>query len=171
MAYEFTTHEIPAMDILFVRDAVAADGFPAFLGGAFPELYAHVERHRITPAGHPFVIYHAFGPDRIDAQVCAPILGPASGGGRLQIGTIPAATVVRTSHVGRYEDLGSAYAALSEWVADHRLTPGGPIRERYLTGVGDGVPPEAYRTELDQPIEPAPVVSATDAPQAPVGVG
>ena len=171
MAYQFTSHDTPALRILFVRDAIEPDGFPAFLGGAFPELYAHIARHEITPAGHPFVIYHAFGPDRIDAQVCAPIAGPASGEGRIQVGSIPAAPVVRTLHVGRYEDLGSAYAALGEWIADHGLTPVGPIRERYLTGVGDGVPPETYRTELDQPIEPAPVGSATEVSRAPVGVG
>ena len=172
MTYEFSTHEVPAMDVLYVREAIEPNSMAAFLGGAFANLYAHVGRHRIATAGGPFVIYHAFGPERIDAQVCAPIAGPVPAEGRVQVGTVPAATVVRTLHVGRYEDLGGAYAALSEWVADHGLVAAGPIREHYLTGVGDAVPPEAYRTEIDQPVAPAAVSTpAGDAPRTPVGVG
>ena len=172
MTYEFSTRKVPSMDILFIRDEINSDAVPAFLGAAFPELYGQVGRQGIAAAGPPFVVYHAFGPDRIDAQVCAPVSGPAHAEGRVQAGTIAAATVVRTLHVGRYEDLGAAYAALAEWVSDHGLAPAGPIRERYLTGVGDDLPPEAYRTELDQPVEPATVASpAGEERRDEVGVG
>ena len=56
MTYEFTTHEISTQQVLSIRDQVEPDAFPAFLGGAFPELYTHVGRHGAVPTGHPFVI-------------------------------------------------------------------------------------------------------------------
>ncbi len=153
MPYEFTTHEIPAMDILSIREHVEPDRFPGFLGGAFPELFTHVGRHGIVATGQPFVIYHAFGPELIDAEVCVPVIGPAPTEGRIAASALAAATVIRTLHVGPYEELGGAYAALSEWVDDHGYQAVGPIRERYLTGIGDDVSPSDYRTELDMPVE------------------
>ena len=173
MTYECTIHEIPDLPILSIRDQVDPDAFPAFLGGVFPELFGHVGRHGVIAAGHPFVIYHAFGPELIDAEVCVPVSGPAPVDGRILARTLAAATIVRTLHVGPYEELGSAYAALGEWVGDHGYHAAGPIRERYLTGVGDDVPPSTYRTELDMPIIPA--TAEVDAPtvesRPPVGVG
>ena len=162
MTYEFATHRIPETEILSIRDQVEPDAFPAFLGSVFPELFTHVGRHGVIATGHPFVIYHAFGPELIDAEVCVPVAGPTTSDERIRSRVLLEATVVRTVHVGPYEELGGAYAALSEWVSDHGFVGTGPVRERYLTGVSDDVPPSAYRTELDQPVEPV---------SAPVGVG
>jgi effector-binding domain-containing protein len=168
MTYEFATHQIPATGIISIRDQIVPDAFPAFLGGAFPELFEFVGRHGIATLGHPFVMYHAFGPDVIDAEVCVPVVAPGPTTDRIQARTLPATEVVRTLHIGPYEELGSAYAALTEWVSDHGFVSGAPVRERYLTGVTDDVPPSAYRTELDMPIEPAATAAAADR-QDPVG--
>lgn len=173
MTYEFATHHIPETEILSIRDQVEPDTFPAFLGRVFPELFGHVGRHGVIATGHPFVIYHAFGPELIDAEVCVPVAGPVAPEGRIEARTLPEATVVRTVHVGPYEELGAAYTALTEWVDDHGYVGVGPIRERYLTGVSDDVPPSEYRTELDQPIGPvtADAASETVDPRPAVEVG
>lgn len=168
MTYEFATHQVPATGIISIRDQIAPDALPAFLGGVFPELFAFVGRHGVAATGHPFVMYHAFGPDLIDAEVCVPVAAPGPADERIRSRTLPACEIVRTLHVGPYEDLGSAYAALTDWVADHGYVSHAPIRERYLTGVTDDVPPSAYRTELDMPIEPAATTTADRAPE-PVG--
>jgi effector-binding domain-containing protein len=170
MPYEFSIHKIPEMSVLAIRERVDGAGFPAFLGVAFPELYQHVGAHGIIATGEPFVVYHAFGPDGIDAEVCAPVAGPAPTAGRIQAHTLPAATVVRTLHEGPYEALSGAYDAIHHWVADHGYVVAGPHRERYLTGPDVKVPPSEYRTELDLPIVPAEVMETTpvDEPQ-PVG--
>lgn len=169
MAYGFTVHRIPEMPILSIRDRVDEAAFPAFLGVAFPELFAHVGAHEIVATGHPFVIYHAFGPDGIDAEVGVPIAGPAATTERIRAHTLPAATVVRTLHVGPYETLSGAYDALQQWITDHGYLAAGPHRERYLTGPDLEVPPAEYRTELDLPVVAA-AVPAEGAPELhPVG--
>ena len=171
MTYDFAIQAIPAMAVLSIRDRVAMGDFQAFLGGAFPELFAHIGRHGVIATGHPFVLYHAFGPELIDAEVCVPVAGPAPASDRIATRTIAAATVVRTVHLGLYEELGTAYAALAEWLDDHGYAVAGPVRERFLTGVADDVPPDLYRTELDQPV--VPLEASVDAAErrAPVGVG
>ena len=73
---------------------------------------------------------------------------------RIQSRTLPAMTVARTLHVGRYEDLGAAYGAVSAWVTRHGFEGAGPLQERYLDGPGDGSAPSGYRTEIEMPIIP-----------------
>jgi effector-binding domain-containing protein len=168
MTYEIATHEIPEMEIISIRDKIAPDAIPAFLGGAFSDLFGYVERHGVVATGHPFVMYHAFGPDQIDAEVCVPVTAPGPLDARIKARTLPAANVVRTLHVGPYEDLGQAYAALTEWIGDHGYVSVAPVRERYLTGVTDDVPPSGYRTELDLPVD---AVGAEATTRTPVEVG
>jgi effector-binding domain-containing protein len=98
------------------------------------------------------VIYHAFGPETIDAEVCVPVDALVAGTDVLMSRVLPAATVVRTLHVGPYEQLGTAYEALTDWIATHWTDASGPVRERYLNGPGDGATPSEYRTEVEMPV-------------------
>ena len=61
-------------------------------------------------------------------------------------------TVVETLHIGPYDELPNAYAALSGWIAQNGLEPVWPVRERYLNEPGPDVPPTAYRTVIAMPI-------------------
>ena len=166
MPYEFALHQVPEMTILTIRQSVDEAGFPGFLGAAFPELFTHTGSHGVIVTGHPFVIYHAFGPDAIDAEVCVPVAGPAPEAGRITARTLPAATVVRTLHVGPYDELGQAYAALEAWAGDHGFAAAGPHRERYLNGPDATSSPADYRTEIDMPVIP---VEAEQKVAQPVG--
>jgi effector-binding domain-containing protein len=170
MTYTFEIHRLPETAIIAIRERVDEAAFPAFLGVAFPELFEHVGRHGVIATGHPFVIYHAFGPDGIDAEVCVPVAGPAPIGTRIRAHVLPATTVVRTLHIGPYDELSGAYDALHHWVADHGYAAAGPHRERYLTGPDLKVPPAEYRTEVDLPIIAVAVGTSSDAPE-PVPAG
>ena len=152
MPYEFALHRLPEMTVLAIRESVDEAGFPGFLGAAFPELFTHTGTHGVVVTGHPFVIYHAFGPDAIDAEVCVPVAGPAPEAGRITAHALPAETVVRTLHVGSYDELGQAYAALETWATDHGYVSAGPHRERYLNGPDATSSPADYRTEIDLPV-------------------
>jgi len=155
MVYEMSVIEVPQVRVLAIRGQRPPDDLPAFLQGCFHDLYAHLGLLGVAPAGPPFVLYHAFGPDGIDAEVCAPIRVPVEATGRLATRIVPAATVVRTLHVGPYEAIAGAYAAQTRWVEEHGYQVDGPVRERYITGPGGQAgpgDPETYRTEIDTPI-------------------
>ena len=157
MDYVIGTRELEPQVVLAIRAHHAQHDIPGFLSGAFGELFGRIGLLGIRPAGAPFVIYHAFGPSDIDAEVCVPISEPASATGRIQSREIPGLTVARTLHVGPYEELGAAYRALTEWIDRNGLESAGPVQERYLNGPGDGVTPAEYRTEVEIPIVPAAV--------------
>ncbi|OGO55450.1 MAG: hypothetical protein A2Z32_05960 [Chloroflexi bacterium RBG_16_69_14] len=152
MAYEISRREVPDQPIVSIRERMAAADLPAFCGRSFGELYGHLQLLGVPPTGEPFVLYHAFGPDDIDAEACVPFTGDITASGRITARVLPAATVVETLHIGPYDELPNAYAALSGWIAQNGLEPVWPVRERYLNEPGPDVPPTAYRTVIAMPI-------------------
>jgi effector-binding domain-containing protein len=152
MDYVITTHDAPGLSIVSIRGRCDTGGVPGFVGGAFRELFGRLRLLGVAPAGHPFVIYHEFGPDGVDAEACVPVAGPVSASGTVKARTLPARTVARTVHVGPYENLGAAYAALTHWIRSKGFESAGPICERYLDGPADQVSPAEYRTEIETPI-------------------
>ena len=157
MTYDIAQHELRPQPIISVRKQVEQEQLPSFVGSAFQELYAHLGRHGVPPRGEPFVVYHAFGPDSIDAEACLPVPTVVRGTEDIAYCELPAVTVVQTLHVGPYSELGQAYQALTEWLNDHGFEAAGPVRERYLNEPGPEVPPSAYRTIVQFPITPAAV--------------
>lgn len=157
MTYDFSLHEVPDQSIVSIRDRMAASDLPAFIGAAFGELYGHLPLLGVPPAGEPFVLYHAFGPDGIDAEACVPYIGDIATSGRITARVLPGGVVAEVLHVGPYDELHFAHAALSGWVAQHGFEPAGPVRERYLNEPGPDVPPAAYRTVIQIPIVEAAV--------------
>jgi effector-binding domain-containing protein len=160
MAYDISRHEVPDQPIVSIRDCVAQATLPAFIGHAFGQLFGHLRVLGVAPGGEPFVIYHEFGPSEVDAEVCVPIAGGVVANGTISARVLPGATVARTLHVGPYEELADAYAALTHWIGAHDVAVVGPVRERYLNAPGGDVGPSDYRTIIEIPIVEAAVLVA-----------
>ena len=154
MEYEIATRELPARPIMSIRDRRSKADIPEFIGRSFGELFGRLGLLGVTPAGPPFVIYHEFADDAIDAEVCVPIAGVVAANGHIQARTLPPVTVATTLHVGPYEELGAAYTALTDWVARSGREPVGPMEECYLNGPADVATAAEYRTEIALPVSP-----------------
>ena len=128
MTYVVTTHELAQQPVVSIRERRVQQAIPEFLSGAFGELFGTLGLLGAAPAGPPSVIYHVFGPDGIDAEVCVPVDRGMKATGRIEYRVLPAMTVARTLHVGRYEDLGAAYAAVKDWIQrnGHEAVGAGP---------------------------------------------
>ncbi len=159
MTYEITRRDVPAQAIVSIRERLAVSELPAFFGRAWGDLYHHLQLLGVQPAGGPFALYHAFGPDGIDTEACVPYAGDLTASGRIRARLLPAATVAETLHVGPYDELTKAYDALHEWVARQGLESAGPHRELYLNEPGPDLPPSAYRTVIQVPIQEVAVLA------------
>ena len=158
MKYVIATREIEPQPILSIRDRRPAPSLPQFLGQSFDALFSRLGLLGVEPAGPPFVIYHEFGPDDIDAEVCVPIATGVTATGGIHDRVLPPITVATTLHVGPYEELETAYGALTTWIGENGFEAAGPLQERYLNGPGGpgvDVLPADYRTEVEIPIVPA----------------
>jgi effector-binding domain-containing protein len=154
MDYMITTHHVEPQLIVSIRARRKQDALPGFIKTAIPELLGRLRLLDVGPCGPPFVIYHDFGAEGVDAEVSVPIDEPVVATGRIESRVMPPMTVARTAHVGPYEKLGDAYAALWNWIRGHELEVAGPIQERYLNRPGDRVASSEYRTEIEMPVVP-----------------
>lgn len=152
MDHMIAAHDVEPQSIVSIRERHEQTEVPGFLQEAFPELFRRIAILGVSPAGPPFVIYHEFGTEEIDAEVCVPVVQAVSATGRIQTRVLPEMTVARTLHIGSYEELGVAYAGLSDWIGRNGFEAAGPVRERYLNGPADGIAPSEYRTEIEMPI-------------------
>ena len=160
MVSDIVTHRVEPRTIVSIRDRFPSDRMPGFISTAIPKILGRLRVLGVDPAGPPFVIYHEFGSQGIDAEVSVPVAPPIKATGSIKSRVLPAMTVARTLHVGPYERLGDAYAALTDWIKGHGFEVAGPVEERYLNGPGDRVPASEYQTEIEMPIVPHVVAAA-----------
>jgi effector-binding domain-containing protein len=76
------------------------------------------------------------------------------GKGRIKSGTLPGGEVVSTVHVGAYDHLPDAGAALAAWAEAHGRAATGPNWELYVTDPGVEPDPTQWKTEVIKPLAP-----------------
>lgn len=131
-----------------------------FVGEAYGEVMAALDRQGLFPVGPPFVRYATEGVDGMDESGGATVFGvtagfpcsaPAAADGRVQPVTLQGGSAVVAVHVGAWTDMGAVYSAVAEHMAAHGLQRAGDPWETYL----DGPEAEVHRTVLRAPCRSA----------------
>ena len=146
--YDIEVVDLPERPVVAVRGHVDPAGIPAFLGAAFGEIAALVEQQPgAAISGPPFARYETGTASGWDVQAGFPCAGSPRPGGRVEAGSLPAGPAARTLHVGTYETVPAAYAAVYAWLTEHGYRPSGPPWESYLDEPNVAAP----RTEVYVP--------------------
>ena len=88
--------KLEARPFLSVRATVQVAQLAEAQGQMLRELWSSIREEGATPAGPPFVRYHAFGETETDVEVGVPVAEPAAGEGRVAAGTLPGGTAITT---------------------------------------------------------------------------
>lgn len=144
--YVVNLHEKPAVPVRS-RRTVMTD-FPRGLPGLYQVLLGEIAAAGKAPAGPPIMLYFdaEFNPERVDLELAWPVDDP-----NLANETLPAVTAAVTMHIGPYEDMPHAYAAVYEWANQNGYEPVNPMREIYYNDPSS-VPPEQLATEVILPV-------------------
>lgn len=123
------------------------------LGTAFGQSYGHLGRHRMEPAGPPFVVYPEMPSDErpFAIEICVPVTGelePPKGWALLEL---PGGRFATLTHVGSYDTVSTSYELLGSWIESNGLTVAGPPRETYLSP--PGTPTAQTQTVIAFPVE------------------
>lgn len=137
-----------------IHITVPRDQMQEVMGPAIHEVIAAVTAQGIGPTGPLFAHHFDMTPGIFNFEVGVPVSSAVQPAGRVKVGEIPGASVMRTVYTGPYEGLGEAWGSFQDLVesAGHVLAP--DLWERYLQGPESGPDSSAYRTELNQPILP-----------------
>ena len=155
MAYEIKLKTGRRQPTLSVREVIPMEAIPRKIGEFLGAVGAHLRAHGGRMAGPPFTRYHGISEDSVELEAGAPVDPELPGEGRVRPGHTPAGEVATTVHVGPYEGLPEAGAALLAWCESHGRQPAGPNWEFYVTDPGDQKDPTRWRTEVQTPLEPA----------------
>ena len=102
--------------------ATVTPPFGPVLDALFPELFGWVGARGLEWADAPIIRYHTTDmTNRMEIEVGVPIVGTATGDGRVRVGELPAGPYVVATHTGPYNGLMEATKALLKWAAQHGI--------------------------------------------------
>jgi len=153
MNYECTLKTVTPQPTMSVRGLTTMEALSNTIGEYLGEVWQVVEMQGGQFAGPPFTRYHSVSEAGIDLEAGLPVIVALPSQGRVQAGELPGGEVVATIHVGPYEQLPDAGAALLAWVAEHNREVGGPNWEIYLTDPGEVSDPAKWQTEVVLPLK------------------
>jgi effector-binding domain-containing protein len=147
---EIELTERAAQPAAVVRGHVAPPDLPEFLRGAFGEVMGALAVQHRSPAGPPYGRYR-LAPDGFDVEAGFPTDEAVAASGRVSPAELPGGPVATALHRGGYEDVGTTYEAVTEWLAGHGYQTADDPWESYLDGPMVAEP----RTLVCFPVRPA----------------
>jgi len=153
MAYSITKKELAPQPVLVVRRRVKRSEIAATIGEVLPHIFVHAQKNGIALAGLPFTRYLEMGPGLITMEPGMRVTSPgASGEGDVIADTLPGGPAATTTHIGPYDKLSGAYAAIEQWMESQGLVAAGAPWESYINDPGDYPDPKDWKTEVFWPV-------------------
>lgn len=147
MPYDCQLLEQPFQPTLVVRARTPVANLPNLLGGAYGAVMQYLAEAQEPPAGPPFALYHNMDMADLDVEAGFPVARVLPGHGEVKASELPAGLAASCLHVGPYDKLSEAYAALGQWVQARGYEPTGVVYEVYLSDPGD-TPPDQLQTQI-----------------------
>lgn len=149
MKYDVVTKQIEPIRVAFLK----VQGQVKEANHFFPNVFKAVKGNS---CGCPLFNYLSISPETGEGivELCVPTEAESSGYG-VTIKTLPAIKALCTYHIGSYDMLRNAYAAIEQEAMLQGIKLGLPIREVYIKGPGMILKgnPDKYITEIQIPIE------------------
>ncbi len=153
MPYKVEIKEVAAKTAAVVLFTAGVPEMGQKIGEAFAAVMQYVTETNAQIAGPAIGYYEQLGDERFDVRAGFILAAPIEGNGTVLPFELPAGRVATTTHVGPYETLPEAYAALAEQTEalGEAIEMGAPMWEEYLTG--PEAPPEQTQTIVYWPVK------------------
>jgi hypothetical protein len=152
MAYQVSSHTQARQPYVAVRDTVAMARIGEAMGPLFERLYGWLGAQGVSPVGAPWARYLMVGSDELELEIGAPVAEAPAVGDGLIAGVLPACEVATTLHMGPYDRLPEAYAAVNAWLEAEGWQIAGAMWEIYENGPDSEPDPGRWRTTVVFPI-------------------
>lgn len=153
MPFQIESQVLAEQPALVKRAKLPAEEIGHWLPEAYTELFCHLDKLGVSPAGPPFARYDINGQIAVEAGV--PVAEQVAPAGELSMAALPAGPVATTLHIGRYEDITGPYEALQRWIILNGHERSGPYWEVYLTDPAETPEPDKQQTVLFMQYRPS----------------
>ena len=159
MSQEPRIEERAARHYAGIQATVPMEGISAAVDQAFPELFGRLAGTGTAPAGPPFIRFLVIDMEALlQLELGVPVAEPVTESGRIRPGVLPAGRYAVLRHIGHYDGLIDANAALQRWAHDRGLefdmrdTPEGSAwgsrLEEYITDPSREPDPAKWETDV-----------------------
>jgi AraC family transcriptional regulator len=164
MSYSVVEKILPPQPVLVVRRRVARSDIAKTIGETLPLIFQYAQERGIALAGHPFTRYIEFTAGFVTLEPGMRIAGRSENGADASVtpvktdvleDTLPDGPTATVMHVGPYDTLSDAYAAIELWMQANRRAAKGAPWEFYVTDPAEHPDPRDWRTEVFWPLETA----------------
>ena len=152
MAYEIKLLELPDQATLSMRTTTSVENLPQFFGTVYGSIMQYLGELGENPSGMPFAAYYNLDMQHLDVEAGFPVSHPIAAKGKIKASTIPGGKFISTLHVGPYDKVEPAYAALNDWAKQNGYEPSGVAYEYYLNDPNQN-PPVEPETEIRLPLK------------------
>jgi len=155
MNYSISKTRLEAQAVLVVRRSIKRSEIAATIAEVLHKIFLAAQKNGVALAGPPFMRCLNAGPGLMTIEPGVKVAGPATNvdlGGEVLWETLPGGEAATTVHMGKYEELPEAYAAMEKWMATEGLKMGGAPWEVYVTDPGDYPDPKDWKTEIFWPL-------------------
>ncbi len=154
MAYEFEVRQLAPQPVAsIIIPGIQREGVGAALHGALPDVFSHLSANGVAMVAAPFARYHDGADGTVDLEAGIPVGGPFSETDTIKARELPGGEAITTVHVGSYDRLHEAVAALAEWRLANGRIAGGPFWEIYVDDPTERDSAKV-RTEVVEPLAP-----------------
>ena len=158
--------ERPAQHYTGITVTVPIDGISGAVDECYPELFGWLASNGIPPGGAPFIRYLVIDmAANLRLELGVPVGTPIAGSGRIQPGVLPEGRYAVLRHIGPYDGLIGANAALQQWASEHGVAfdawdtaEGQAWRSRvehYLTNPAEEPDPAKWEVDVAYLTKPA----------------
>ena len=143
--YEIVQVNVAPRRVAGVRAKVRRGRVAQEFGRHLDQVYAAARTGAVHLDGQNIFIYRGAGPDMLAVDFCVGVTKPFTAAGAVRPLETPGGIAATTTHIGDYQRLGEATAAIVAWCRAHGRTPFGPAWEVYGHWHQD---PAELRTEV-----------------------
>ena len=149
--YDICVETLAPRHLAAVKFRGTSADLPLRLPAAFAAVHEHLSRAGVAPQGAAVCIYEQLSLSEFDVLAGFYVPEPLPGNGHVVPESTPGCQAAVCAHVGPYEELPQAYAAIQDWMRKEGWEPAGArMWEEYSTGPETA--PEHARTEIYWPL-------------------
>lgn len=149
MEYQIEIRDIEPIRVAYLR----YDGIATEANKVFPRVFQSIKG---KTSDAPFFCYYVMNPETKmgEMDLCVPTEETPIKNG-IEIKELPRIKAISVTHIGSYETLHNAYAAIDRYAVEHNLQLRPPFREVFIKGPGMFLKgnPAQYVTEVLFPIK------------------
>lgn len=154
MTYAIAKKELMPQPVLVVRRRIKPTEVASTLAEALGAVFMHAQQYGLALAGQPFTRYVEWGPGvwTIEAGLPVAAHGKDASVGEVRADTLLGGPAAVTTHIGAYDGLTAAHAAVQQWIEAQGLKAASAPWEVYVTDPADFPDPKDWKTDVFWPL-------------------